>query len=139
MCAVCVAPVEHTAVLYQRIAELEAELNSNRSSKSHRRGGNRKVVLQDQPVESMRPGTAAGGLIARPGTSGGLSGGAAGGGGGGFDQQQRPATSLSGPGAGAGAIMSREARAARMGGGGGGAGGGGGGGGGAQVLRFGGE
>ena len=51
------------AVLYKRISELEAELNSGKWSKSNRRSGTRKVILQDQPVESMRPGTAAGGLI----------------------------------------------------------------------------
>lgn len=111
------------AVLYQRISELEAELNSSKSSRS-RRSGTRKVVLHDQPVESMRPGTAAGGLIQHASANGGLfrpgtadtTGGSRG------FEQQRPSTSLGGGSYDAAAASNREARAQRMG---------------AQVLRLG--
>ena len=108
-------------MLYQRIAQLEAELDSSKISKSNRRSGNRKVVLQDQPVESMRPGTAAGGLIqhastafSRPGTAD-TSGRTR------DLERQRPSTSSAGS-RDAGAASNREERAARMG---------------AQILRLG--
>lgn len=102
------------AVLYQRISELEAELSSSKAYKSSRRSGSRKVVLQDQPVESMRPGTAAGGLFQhasatplRPGTAD-TTGRTRG------FESQRPSTSLGGS-HDAGAASNREERAARMG------------------------
>ena len=115
----------NAAVLYQRISELEAELNSGKWSKSNRRSATRKVVLQDQPVEAMRPGTAAAGLIQhcsvtpglfRPGTAD-LAAGTRG------SERQYPATSLGGSSSDAGAASNRAERAQRMMG--------------AQVLRLG--
>lgn len=96
------------ASLLQRLEMLETELANRGSSK--RRGGTRRVKLQDQPVES-RPGTAnllRTGGDARPGTSGGLRGGG----------HARPSTS-----AVSSAHAHREERAGKMHG--------------AQVLRIG--